>query len=535
MSSLADEISSRRTFAIISHPDAGKTTLTEKLLLYTGSIQTAGSVKGKSSAKHAVSDWMDIEKARGISVTSSVLQLNYNGVCVNILDTPGHQDFSEDTYRTLMAADSAVMVIDAAKGVEAQTRKLFKVCVMRDIPIFTFINKMDRESRDPFELCEEIEKELGIDTYPVNWPIGSGKEFLGVYDRNKQEILHFSSNTNAKKSGTTQIDLDDPVLIDMLGQTKRDQLIEDIELLDGASCDFDIDRVRHGKLSPVFFGSALTTFGVEPFLEDFLRMTTPPLPRNSSIGTIDAMEDDFFSAFVFKIQANMNKAHRDRIAFMRVVSGRFDADKEVYHVQGKKKLRLSRPQQLMAAEREIIEEAYAGDIIGVFDPGIFSIGDTLCTPGKKFRFDPIPTFAPEHFARVRPVDTMKRKQFLKGAEQIALEGAIQIFKIPYTGMEEVIVGVVGTLQFDVFQYRLRSEYNVEIRMDTLPYEYLRWIKEPVEFHETDLVLGNDTKLVEDYKGNKLLLFSSFWSIKWVADHNPQLVLTEFNERSEEEE
>ena len=231
----------------------------------------------------------------------------------------------------------------------------------------------------------------------------------------------------------------------------------------------------------------------------------------------------------------MNKAHRDRIAFLRVCSGHFEADKEVYHVQGKKKLRLSRPQQLMAAEREIIEEAYAGDIIGVFDPGIFSIGDTLCSPGKKFRFDPIPTFAPEHFARVRPVDTMKRKQFLKGAEQIALEGAIQIFKLPYTGMEEVIVGVVGTLQFDVFQYRLRSEYNVEIRMDTLPYEFLRWIKEPVEFHETDLVLGNDTKLVEDYKGNKLLLFSSFWSIKWVTDHNPQLVLTEFNERTDEED
>ena len=355
-----------------------------------------------------------------------------------------------------------------------------------------------------------------------------------MYDRNKGEILHFSSNTNAKKSAATQIDLDDPVLADMLGQTRRDQLIEDIELLDGASCAFDLDRVRHGKLSPVFFGSALTTFGVEPFLEDFLRMTTPPLPRHSSEGEITAL-DDFFSAFVFKIQANMNKAHRDRIAFLRVCSGHFEADKEVYHVQGKKKLRLSRPQQLMAAEREIIEEAYAGDIIGVFDPGIFSIGDTLCSPGKKFRFDPIPTFAPEHFARVRPVDTMKRKQFLKGAEQIALEGAIQIFKLPYTGMEEVIVGVVGTLQFDVFQYRLRSEYNVEIRMDTLPYEFLRWIKEPVEFHETDLVLGNDTKLVEDYKGNKLLLFSSFWSIKWVTDHNPQLVLTEFNERTDEED
>ena len=533
MATLHEEISRRRTFAIISHPDAGKTTLTEKFLLYGGAIAQAGEVKGKR-ARAATSDWMEIEKQRGISVTSSVMQFQHGGYCINILDTPGHQDFSEDTYRTLMAADSAVMVIDAAKGVEAQTRKLFKVCVLRDIPIFTFINKMDREARDPFALCEEIEKELGIDTYPVNWPIGCGKDFLGVYDRTKREIIHFSSNTYAKKAGTTQIDLGDPVLVDMLGQARRDQLIEDIELLDGASCDFDLDRVRHGKLSPVFFGSALTTFGVEPFLEEFLRMTTPPLPRHSSEGMIDSL-DDSFSAFIFKIQANMNKAHRDRIAFLRVCSGRFDAEREVYHVQGKRKLRLSRPQQLMAAEREIIEEAYAGDIVGVFDPGIFSIGDTLCAPGKRFRFDPIPTFAPEHFSRVRPVDTMKRKQFLKGAEQIALEGAIQIFKIPYTGMEEVIVGVVGTLQFDVFQYRLLNEYNVEIRMEGLPYQFLRWISSEEPLQETDLFLGNDTKLVEDYKGNQLLLFSSFWSIKWVCDHNPGLVLTEFCEPDGDED
>ena len=523
-----EEIERRRTFAIISHPDAGKTTLTEKLLLYSGAIRTAGSVKARKSDKHATSDWMDIEKQRGISVTSSAMQFEFDGYHINILDTPGHQDFSEDTYRTLMAADSAVMVIDGAKGVEAQTRKLFKVCVMRDIPIFTFINKMDREARDPFALCEEIEKELGIDTYPVNWPIGSGKDFLGVYDRNKQEILHFSSNTNAKKSGTTQIDLDDPVLTDMLGQARRDQLIEDIALLDGASCDFDLNRVRHGKLSPVFFGSALTNFGVEPFLEDFLRMTTPPLPRTAGEQLVDSTDDDF-SAFVFKIQANMNKAHRDRIAFMRLVSGRFDADKEVYHVQGGKKLKLSRPQQLMAAEREIIEEAYAGDIIGVFDPGIFSIGDTLCAPGRKFRFDPIPTFAPEHFRRVRPLDTMKRKQFLKGMEQIAQEGAIQIFKTPYTGMEEVIVGVVGTLQFDVLEYRLKNEYGVDLYMEGLPYEYLRWIDhdgdEPLK--EEDLILGTDVKLVEDYKGRQLLLFASQWSINWVADKNKALTLTEF--------
>jgi len=375
LSNYEAEIKRRRTFAIISHPDAGKTTLTEKFLLYGGAIAQAGQVKGKKNTRAATSDWMEIEKQRGISVTSSVMQFQYEGFCINILDTPGHQDFSEDTYRTLMAADSAVMVIDGAKGVEAQTRKLFKVCAMRDIPIFTFINKMDREARDPFELCQELEHELGIDTYAMNWPIGCGKEFQGVYDRQARKVIHFTSNTNAKAATATQIEPDDPALAGLIGESRRNQLVDEIELLDGASCDFDLDRVRHGKLSPVFFGSALTNFGVEPFLEEFLRMTTAPLARKAGDAVVDAFDDDF-SAFVFKIQANMNKAHRDRIAFMRVVSGKFEADREVYHVQAGKKIRLSRPQQLMAAEREIIEEAYAGDIIGVFDPGIFSIGNT---------------------------------------------------------------------------------------------------------------------------------------------------------------
>ena len=528
MSQYQSEINRRRTFAIISHPDAGKTTLTEKFLLYGGAIAQAGIVKGKKNSRAATSDWMEIEKQRGISVTSSVMQFQYEGFCINILDTPGHQDFSEDTYRTLMAADSAVMVIDAAKGVEAQTRKLFKVCAMRDIPIFTFINKMDREARDPFELCEELEKELGLETYPVNWPIGCGKEFQGVYDRGRGEIIHFTSNGGAKAATATEVLLDDPNLDALIGPRLHAQLSDDIELLDGAAAEFDLERVRHGKLSPVFFGSALTNFGVEPFLEEFLRMTTAPLPRTAGELVVDCMDDDF-SAFVFKIQANMNKAHRDRIAFLRVVSGRFDADKEVYHVQAGKKIRLSRPQQLMAAEREIIEEAYAGDIIGVFDPGIFSIGDTLCAPGKKFRFDPIPTFAPEHFRRVRSLDTMKRKQFLKGMEQIAQEGAIQIFKMPYTGMEEVIVGAVGTLQFDVLEYRLKNEYNVELYMEGLPYEYLRWIRsadgEPVK--EEDLILGTDVKLVEDYKGNQLLLFGSQWAIGWTQERNRDLTFYEF--------
>ncbi len=527
MSKYASEINRRRTFAIISHPDAGKTTLTEKFLLYGGAINQAGVVKGKRNARAATSDWMEIEKQRGISVTSSVMQFQYNGFCINILDTPGHQDFSEDTYRTLMAADSAVMVIDAAKGVEAQTRKLFKVCAMRDIPIFTFINKMDREARDPFDLCEEIEHELGINTCPVNWPIGCGKDFKGVYDRTNGHILNFTSNGSAKAADCRVLEMDDPELAGVIGQGRLDQLHDELELLEGAGEELDLEAVRHGKLSPVFFGSALTSFGIEAFLEEFLRMTTAPLSRKAGDQVIDSFGDEF-SGFVFKIQANMNKAHRDRIAFVRVCSGRFDADKEVYHVQGDRKLRLSRPQQLMAAEREIIEEAYAGDIIGVFDPGIFTIGDTICSPSAKCQFDPIPTFAPEHFRRVRPKDTLKRKQFIKGTEQIAQEGAIQIFKIPYTGMEEVIVGVVGTLQFDVFEYRLKNEYKVDLVMDSLPYEYVRWIDHaPCELDDLIIGDGQDVKIVEDYHGGKLMLFSAPWSINWVLDKNKGLELSEF--------
>ena len=524
-----NEITRRRTFAIISHPDAGKTTLTEKFLLYGGAITLAGMVKGKRNSRHAVSDWMEIEKQRGISVTSSVMQFQYDGYCINILDTPGHQDFSEDTYRTLMAADSAVMVIDAAKGVEAQTRKLFKVCRLRDIPIFTFINKMDREARDPFELCQELEHELGIDTYAMNWPIGCGKEFMGVYDRQNRKVIHFTSNTNARAATATQIEPDDPALAELIGAGKRDQLVDEIELLDGASCDFDLDRVRHGKLSPVFFGSALTNFGVEPFLEEFLRMTTAPLARKAGEEVIDAFDDDF-SAFVFKIQANMNKAHRDRIAFIRICSGKFEKGMEVEHVQGNRKIKLAQPQQLMAQSREIIEEAYAGDIIGVFDPGIFSIGDTLCAPGKKVLFEGIPTFAPELFSLVRQKDTMKRKQFVKGATQIAQEGAIQIFQEVNAGMEEVIVGVVGTLQFDVFQYRMENEYNVEIAMSSLPYSFIRWIDNEGldEIELKKLNLTSDTKKVQDMKGRYLLLFSNQWSINWALEHNEGLLLSEFS-------
>ncbi len=360
MSDLRNEINRRRTFAIISHPDAGKTTLTEKFLLYGGAINLAGSVKGKATARHAVSDWMEIEKERGISVTSSVLQFEYDGYCINILDTPGHQDFSEDTYRTLMAADSAVMVIDGSKGVEAQTRKLFKVCVMRKIPIFTFINKMDRDANDTFDLLDEIEKELGIATCPKNWPIGSGKAFKGVYDRDKKCVILYSDTEKGTKEGeATEIPIEEEErLLAAIGQEAYDKLMEEVELLDGASAEFDLGQVQAGELTPVFFGSALTNFGVEIFLRHFLEMTTTPLPRRAEGELIDPVEKDF-SAFVFKIQANMNKAHRDRIAFMRICSGRFEASMEVKHVQGGRVMRLSQPQQIMASERKI-REACAG-------------------------------------------------------------------------------------------------------------------------------------------------------------------------------
>ena len=530
MPDIKSEIEKRRTFAIISHPDAGKTTLTEKFLLYGGAINLAGSVKGKKTAKHAVSDWMEIEKERGISVTSSVLQFNYGGYCINILDTPGHEDFSEDTYRTLMAADSAVMVIDASKGVEKQTIKLFKVCVMRHIPIFTFINKMDREANDPFELLDEIESVLGISTCPVNWPIGCGKEFKGVYDRNEREVSLFKAAMNGQKEvDTKNMSIDDAALKDEIGQAFFDKLNEDVELLDGASAEFDIEKVQAGDLTPVFFGSALTNFGVETFLQHFLKMTTPPLPRNSSEGIIDPVKEDF-SAFVFKIQANMNKAHRDRIAFMRICSGKFTAGMESFHVQGKK-IRLSQPQQMMAQERHIVEEAYAGDIIGVFDPGIFSIGDTICNSNKKFAFEGIPTFAPEHFARVRQIDTMKRKQFIKGISQIAQEGAIQIFQEFNTGMEEIIVGVVGVLQFEVLEYRLKNEYNVDIKLEPLPYEHIRWIENPEEINMSRIVGTSDMKKIKDLKDNPLLLFVNSWSVNMVLERNEGLKLSEFGKNN----
>ena len=516
--SLAASIRKRRTFAIISHPDAGKTTLTEKLLLYGGAIRLAGAVKGRKAHKYAVSDWMEIEKQRGISVTSSVMEFDYDGYHINILDTPGHQDFSEDTYRTLVAADSAVMLIDGAKGVEAQTVKLFHVCRMRGIPIFTFVNKMDRFCKNPFDLMQEIEQTLGIKSCPMNWPIGNGSDFKGVYNRKLKQIELFSSEGHGHSaSDYISGKPDDPKFRELLGEALFSQLCEDIELLDAAGDDFDIDRVREGELTPLYFGSAMTNFGVQPFLEDFLEYAPSPSSRNSDQGVIAADSPDF-SGFVFKIQANMNPAHRDRIAFIRICSGRFEKDMSVLQTRTGKLIKLAQPQQFLAQDRSIVEEAYAGDIIGVFDAGIFSIGDTLCSPGQTFNFEGIPMFPAEHFARVSIKDAMKRKQFLKGVEQISQEGAIQLFKRPDTAFESLVVGVVGVLQFEVLEYRLKNEYGVDILIERLPYNFARWVT-PAKFTGETLGFTGDALILEDRYHRQVVLFTNKWFMQRTIEEN----------------
>lgn len=527
--SFLDEVRRRRTFAIISHPDAGKTTLTEKLLLYGGAIRLAGSVKSRRAQNHAVSDWMEIEKQRGISVTSSVLQFDYNGYCINILDTPGHQDFSEDTYRTLMAADSAVMVIDCSKGVEDQTKKLFHVCKMRGIPIFTFINKLDRAGRDPFELLEDIENVLGIRSCPMNWPIGTDRNFKGVFNRQKKQIELFDDGNHGQSIAKAMVgDISDEKFRDLLGADLHEQLMNDISLLDVAGDEFNIEQILNGELTPVFFGSALTNFGVEPFLESFLNITTPPTPRPSNLGEINP-ESDNFSGFIFKIQANMNPTHRDRIAFLRICSGKFEKGMSVNHVQENKKVRLSQPQQFLAQDRIVVETAYPGDIIGIHDPGIFKIGDTLCQDQSKLQYEGIPLFAPEHFAKIYTKNALKRKQFIKGITQLAEEGTIQVYKRPDIGVEELIVGVVGALQFEVLEYRLKNEYGVDIIMQNLPYRYIRWV-EMDRFDPKTFSITMDTMIVEDEDGHPVLLFQNDWSINQVKDRNKNAVLKEISLR-----
>lgn len=509
---LNEEILRRRTFAIISHPDAGKTTITEKLLYFGGAIRDAGTVKGKKSGKFATSDWMEIEKQRGISVTSSVMQFDFNGCRINILDTPGHQDFSEDTYRTLMAVDSAVMIVDAAKGIEAQTLKLFKVCRMRGIPIFTFINKLDRQGKEPLELMEELEEVLGIQSYAMNWPIGMGKEFLGIYDRYNNRIEQFRVEEDEKY---LPLDEDGELAVDhaMKQTSYYTQAMEDIMLLNEAGNDFDKDKVLSGDLTPVFFGSALTNFGVQTFLETYLQFAPTPQPRNTDAGEeVNPLTQDF-SGFIFKIQANMNPAHRDRIAFVRIVSGKFERGMNVTLARTGKNFKVTQSTQFLADDRETVESAVAGDIIGLYDVGNYQIGDTVVGGKKAFNYEKLPQFTPELFVKVTAKNVLKSKHFHKGILQLVQEGAIQYYKTLHT--EEVILGAVGQLQFEVFEHRMKNEYNVEVRMEPIGSKVARWIENEEDVKES--MTGPRSMLVRDRYDNYVFLFENEFATRWFQD------------------
>ncbi|WP_099159947.1 peptide chain release factor 3 [Virgibacillus ndiopensis] len=519
--SLYNEVNKRKTFAIISHPDAGKTTLTERILLFGNLIRSAGTVKGKKSGKYATSDWMEIEKQRGISVTSSVMNFPYKDYQVNILDTPGHEDFSEDTYRTLTAVDSVVMIIDATKGIEAQTKKLFKVCRMRGIPIFTFINKLDREGREPLELLEEIEEVLDIETYPMNWPAGMGKRFLGIFNRNDKQFVRF--NGNEEETYIPYTDLDKPEHQDLVSQEAYQVAEDELSLLDEAGDTFSLDSVLNGEQTPVFFGSALAPFGVETFFDTFISMAPAPTPRKSEEGIVQPDNPDF-SGFIFKIQANMNPAHRDRVAFLRICSGKFERGMNVKLARTNKMIKLAQTQQFVASSRDTIEEAYAGDIIGIYDPNIYRIGDTLLEGKKQFEYNELPQFPPELFKKVTAKNVMKAKQFRKGIEQLVQEGAIQLYKDHRS--ETNILGAVGELQYEVFQHRMKNEYNVEVMFESIGERIPRWLKDD----KIDKSLFDERNmLVKDREDNYVVLFKNDFSLRWFQDKHSTIELIDLFE------
>ncbi len=522
---ILDQVRKRRTFAIISHPDAGKTTLTEKLLLYGGAIHVAGQVSARKRQRQATSDWMALERERGISITSTVLQFEYADCTLNLLDTPGHQDFGEDTYRTLLAADSAVMLIDAAKGVEPQTKKLFAICAERGIPLFTFMNKLDRPSRDPLELLDELESVLGIGAFPMNWPLGSGTDFKGVYDRATKAVHLFERAAHGATRATVSVtDATDPKLRALVDDHVYEQFREAIELLDGAGERFDNAAMLRGSTTPVFFGSAVTNFGVQLFLDEFVEMAPPPAARAG----VDPA-DRAFSGFVFKIQANMDPRHRDRVAFVRVCSGEFARDMTVRNARTGEQVRLSRAMRLFADDRESLDVAYAGDVVGLVNPGAFAIGDTLYD-GPRVVFPPIPAFAPEHFAHVRSTETSGYKAFGKGISQLREEGAVQVFYQWGTPRIEPILGAVGELQFEVAKYRLESEYNVKTLVTTLPYSLALYVDGERE-HLARAHLPSSAKLVEDWNGRAAALFENEWSVRLAREWNPQLAFTTFSAQS----
>jgi len=510
----------RRTFAIISHPDAGKTTLTEKLLLYGNAIELAGNVRARRNQRATTSDWMEMERERGISITSTILQFPYRDQIINLLDTPGHQDFSEDTYRTLSAVDSAVMVIDAAKGIEPQTLKLFEVCRKRGIPVFTFINKMDRPARDPLDLLDEIKKVMGMEPVPMNWPLGDGIDFKGVYDRASKGLYVFErTERNERMAAETFISMDELASSKDFSRSRFETLKENIHLLDEVGVIFNHQSVLQERQTPVFFGSALTNFGVRLFLEAFVEFAPSPQPYMSESGIISPEMPDF-SGFVFKIQANLNPKHRDSVAFLRICSGRFERGMDLLHTQSGKTLRMLRPYKLFGSEREIIEEAYPGDVLGLPNTGDFAIGDTLCS-GTPVRFAPIPRFQPEHFALLRNTDLGKQKQFTKGLLQLESEGAVQVLFNVNAFKREPILAVVGQLQFDVVQSRLKVEYNVPTTLERLPHADLRWIKGPEAIIEK-LPERSEAIIARDSRNVWVALFNSTFLLKYYGEKFPEL-------------
>jgi peptide chain release factor 3 len=525
--SVAAEVRKRRTFAIISHPDAGKTTLTEKLLLYGGAVQLAGSVTARKTQRHAASDWMDIERERGISITSTVLAFPYRGLHLNLLDTPGHQDFSEDTYRTLTAVDSAVMVLDGARGIEPQTIKLFEVSRSRHTPIFTFINKVDRPSRTPLDLMDEIEQTLGLQTYPLNWPIGDGPDFRGVYDRQSKTVHLFERTEHGARMAPVQVTgLDDAHLDTLIGADRAAQLREDLELFDLAGTPFDLDLVLKGELTPVCFGSALTNFGVQLFLDRFIEYAPEPGVQKTSERVVDPSEDSF-SGFVFKIQANMDPRHRDRVAYLRIVSGKFERDMDAWHPRLKRKVRLARPMRLFGQDREVVDEAYAGDVVGLINPGTFAIGDTISETDIGL-FPPMPRFQPEHFALLRHARADKYKQFLKGLTQIEEEGAIQLFFPTSSGSREPILAAVGALQYDVVRYRLEAEYGVETILEPLSYTIARWVSGD-ERELATIANGRGRMRAEDRSGRTVILFTTEWDLRYAEEQAKDAVFSAFGD------
>ena len=520
--SLSEEVGKRRNFAIISHPDAGKTTLTEKLLLYGGAIQQAGAVKARGEQRKVTSDWMELEKQRGISITSTVLQFSYREKIINLLDTPGHQDFSEDTYRTLAAADNAVMLEDAAKGLEPQTRKLFEVCRMRKIPIFTFINKMDRPCQEPLSLLDQLEGELGLLTWAVNWPIGSGECFQGVIDRQSREVILFGKAERGRQSIEKKMRLSDHELRNHVESDLLDKAIEELELLEAAGAEMDIKKVHSGELTPVFFGSAMTNFGVRPFLDSFLSMAQSPVARSTLQGPIDPLITDF-SGFVFKLQANMDPRHRDRVAFVRVCSGRFQKDMTVSHARTGKQLRLSRPQKIFGKDREVVDDAYPGDVIGLNNPGMFAIGDTLYT-GSKIEYEGIPCFSPEIFSWLRNPNPSAFKNFRKGVNELREEGAVQILYDTDESKRDPILAAVGQLQLEVVQHRLENEYGVSSVLEPMGYQIARWVPQGWSALEELGRLFN-CKIVQDCWFRPVLLFKNDWNLNQLKEEHPELVVS----------